>query len=536
MTAVARRLPQPLPAPVAPPTDGDAAPTRRVRRQAWLALHFADWPLHAVLQKLTIDQRAQWMAQPFVVLDQNRQRHVLVANAMAQRHGVRAGHTLNAALALCAQLKYTARDRSAEIALLRALATWAQRYTPVVSIEAPNELLLEVRGSLRLFGGVQQFIHKVQRELQERHMSAVMVLSPTARASLCLARCMTMTHADACNAVVATPRQLRTALASLPLACLYWPADVELRMRQCGVTQIGELWRLPRADLARRIGKRHLHELDALLGKQVEVRSSFKQILPYSERVLLDFEIISTSLLEPVLLHAFQRLQLHLRERNLALARLYIELLHRPADNKPYITRLQLGLATPSGEMQRMAVVLREQLSGLQLIAPVQTIKLHAPRLLAAQGISQDLLAGVTQHRPAQSQTDLLARLLERLQARLGTPAVRCLQLHADHRPECAQSFKPAGLEITPAMPVFPAGLSLRPLWLLSAPLLLGCGSRPPTEWQIVQGPERIETGWWDAKPIRRDYYIARHRNHARGWLFKDLLKPSEWYLHGWFA
>jgi hypothetical protein len=41
------------------------------------------------------------------------------------------------------------------------------------------------------------------------------------------------------------------------------------------------------ADLARRIGKRPLRELDALLGKQVEVRASFQQILPYTERVLL---------------------------------------------------------------------------------------------------------------------------------------------------------------------------------------------------------------------------------------------------------
>jgi len=55
-------------------------------------------------------------------------------------------------------------------------------------------------------------------------------------------------------------------------------------------------------------------------------------------------------------------------------------------------------------------------------------------------------------------------------------------------------------------------------------------------QWQIMQGPERIEAGWWDAAPLRRDYYIARHLNHACCWVFKDLLRPSDWYLHGWFA
>jgi protein ImuB len=275
-----------------------------------------------------------------------------------------------------------------------------------------------------------------------------------------------------------------------------------------------------------------MQELDSLLGKQVEVRSSFRQIEPYTERILLDFSITSTGLLEPVLMRALERLQVYLRERDLALGRLYMELLHR---ERP-ATRLLLGLATPTGEMQRMTVVLREQLARLQLAAPVQEIKLHAPRLLAAQGVSQDLLAGITQNRPAQPQTELLACLLERLQARLGMRAVRSLRLCADYRPECAQTFKPVGLEATPFMPVLPAGFSSRPLWLLSVPLMLGSGSRPPVQWQIMQGPERIEAGWWDAAPIRRDYYIARHRNHACSWIFKDLLRPSGWYLHGWFA
>ncbi len=531
MAAAARMMPLPLPAPVVPPASGDEAPARKVRKQAWLALHFADWPLHAVLHLCKTEQRTQLTTQPLVVLDQDRQRHVLVANAIAQRHGIRAGHTLNAAMALCADLKSLPRDMRSETSLLTALAAWAQRYTPVVSIEAPNELLLEVRGSLRLFGGVQQFIARVRQELQNLQLNAVMALSPTARASLCLARC-----AHAASAIVVTPKRLRTILASLPVACLHWPADIQLRLRRCGVTQIGEIWRLPRADLARRIGKRHLRELDALLGKQVEVRAPFREILPYTERLLLDFEITSTTLLEPLLLCALERLQVHLRERDLALARLYIELLHRSVEDKQPATRLSLGLATPSGEMQRMAVVLREQLARLQLTAPVQEIKLHVPKLLAAHGVSQDLLAGVTQHRPAQSQTELLARLLERLQARLGMCAVRCLQLHADYRPEYAQTFKPAGMEATLVRRALPAGLSSRPLWLLSVPLMLGSGSRPPAQWQIMQGPERIEAGWWDAASIRRDYYIARHRDHSCGWVFKELCKPFDWYLHGWFA
>ena len=154
MNALARSLPLPAsPAPVVPPTEPSPR-SRHKRKQTWLALHFSDWPLHAALHALTREQRTSFGQQPLAVLDQDRQRRVLAANSAALAQGVRPGHTLNAALALCAQLQLLPREVSAETRLLTELAAWAQRYTPLVSIEAPNELLLEVRGSLRLFGGV----------------------------------------------------------------------------------------------------------------------------------------------------------------------------------------------------------------------------------------------------------------------------------------------------------------------------------------------------------------------------------------------
>ena len=38
---------------------------------------------------------------------------------------------------------------------LAPIAAWACQFTPRVSLEPPQELLLEVQGSLRLFGGFE---------------------------------------------------------------------------------------------------------------------------------------------------------------------------------------------------------------------------------------------------------------------------------------------------------------------------------------------------------------------------------------------
>jgi protein ImuB len=74
-----------------------------------------------------------------------------------------------------------------------------------------------------------------------------------------------------------------------------------------------------------------------------------------------------------------------------------------------------------------------------------------------------------------------------------------------------------------------------RPVWLLGEPVQL-CGPL-----LLEQGPERIESGWWDGKGIARDYYIAhqvqdsRRTRGARLWVFQERQSKC-WYVHGVFA
>lgn len=510
-------------------------PKPRARKQAWLALHFNDWPLHAVLKNLAHEQRIALSNQPLAVLDQDRQRRVLACNDAALARGIRIGHTLNSALALCAELQLLSRDVAAETKLLTAMAEWAQCYTPIVSIEPPNELLLEVRGSLHLFGGVQGLIAHIQQALQERQLSARVALSSTVRASLWLSRVVHNSfknNSTKTNSIIVTPRQLKSMLAALPLHCLHWPMELQLRLARFGVTQLGELWRLPRGDLARRIGAKYLQELDVAVGRQIELRQSFKSVMSYVERVLLDFEITNTLLLQPVLLGCLKRLQRYLREHDLAIGRLHVELLHR--EQLP--TRFYIGLATPTSDMERVVSLLHEQLSRMTLPEPVLEIKLRVKQLLATQGRSCDLLSDITQAKSGQAQMEMLGHLLERLQVRLGSAAVRILQLQADHRPEDAQTSRSADLEIKPTAVMLPTMMIGRPLWLLQQPSLLCVGVKPPQELRLLQGPERIEAGWWNDAPLKRDYYVARCPDQSWCWVFRELLHAPGWYLHGWFA
>jgi protein ImuB len=70
-----------------------------------------------------------------------------------------------------------------------------------------------------------------------------------------------------------------------------------------------------------------------------------------------------------------------------------------------------------------------------------------------------------------------------------------------------------------------------RPNWLLATPQPVVEGSL-----QLLSGPERIESGWWDGGDCRRDYFIAEDRHGRRVWVFQTLGKSPAWYLHGVFG
>jgi len=53
---------------------------------------------------------------------------------------------------------------------------------------------------------------------------------------------------------------------------------------------------------------------------------------------------------------------------------------------------------------------------------------------------------------------------------------------------------------------------------------------------QILMGPERIESGWWDGADIRRDYYLIQTRAGQQGWAYRCVGQSDGLWLQGWFA
>jgi len=123
-----------------------------------------------------------------IVAEQHGIHRVLLADPQAEAAGVMAGQSANAALALLPTLQLVERSPLREQQALEALATWLERFSSSVCIADRDVLLLEIAGSLRLFGGLRELREKVSKGLRQHGFAASLAIAPTPLGATWLAR------------------------------------------------------------------------------------------------------------------------------------------------------------------------------------------------------------------------------------------------------------------------------------------------------------------------------------------------------------
>jgi len=413
-------------------------------------------------------------------------------------------------------------------AVLQRLCLHAQRFTSLVSIEPPNALLLEIKGSLKLFGPLERLHAGIDACWRDLALPARSATAPSTLAALWLAR----GHPIVIEDLGALPG----CLAKVPIACTAWDIERLRTLRVMGVTHMGELLRLPRAGLARRLGTAAVQDLDIALAREFAPRRTFVPRERFRVRCDFETEIETVAYLEKALEPAIARCAEFLRERQAGVQALRLKLEHRAGP----ATRVHLGLASVTGERRRLTDVLAQKLGRLELEAPVRGMELISGSLQPLSAGSLDVFAGWA---GSGCGRDSVPQLVERLRARLGEEAVYGVASIPEHRPEAAwRRVHELPLATAPRkgekMVDRGSGDGMpRPVWLLDAPLGISLPEHSHGGLVLEQGPERIESGWWDGRGVARDYYIARQCGirGAKLWVFQER-RSKRWYLHGVFA
>ncbi len=466
----------------------------------WIALHLPSLPLEVFSRSLPA-------SLPFAVFEKQGSRTRLIAcNVAANASGIQPGMTVSAAQALEAALVVRVRNPVAEQESLDGIAAWAGRFTPSVSPQPPNGVLLEVESCLRLHRGLDNLLGRVRSGLAEMGYASTIACAPTAHGAWLLAQAGQ-------EIVVREASRLEEVLAGLPVRLLNQSQETLSSLEMVGAYTLGDCLRLPRAGMARRFGPGLLDELGRALGSLPEAREFFVPPPEFGRRLELPAPVHEAEALLFAARRLLPELEGYLNLRQAGVQELELVCSH----DRKQDTIIKLGFVKPTRSVERMQLLLRETLAKTRLSAPVHTMALHAGQILPLNFSNADLFQdGDT--------VEDGSLLLERLRIRLGKDALFGIVPHADHRPERAWRRCGPGERDKHKIPV------QRPLWLLQRP-------EHCREGRLVlkSGPERIESGWWDGSDAVRDYYVAQDGSGSRLWVYCDRIS-GEWYVHGLFA
>lgn len=489
----------------------------------WLVLYLPRLPLEVFPR----------LSSPGAIISRER---VVVADEAATSAGVVPGLRLAEAWAFVPHLAVQERDPVREQLALDRLACWAGSFTSDVCCRPPATLLLEVAGSLNLFGGAEALFRRVVFGCSGQGFTPQAALAPTPLAAQWLALA-----GD--DRPCLDKGELAGRLGCLPLTVLGLSVEDHLRLGRFGVRSLAGLFALPRAGLARRLGSALAADLGRALGDLPDPRPRFAFPERFVERLELPARVDSA----PALGFTGRRLVASLcgwlAARGGAIRECSFVLDHPRGAGQWPVTTLKLGFSGATRDAERIGRVFIERLQRLELAAPVEQIGLQAGEIEALSGHT----AGLFGDRGEGAGGESLAVLVERLQARLGQDRVHALSVATEHRPENASrqvapqivaggasGLRASGMRQTPCGP--------RPLWLLARPQPLSEAAGRPVcggPLQLLAGPERIESGWWDAAEpaaigdVRRDYFVAVSARSEWLWIFRS---RAGWFLHGVFA
>ena len=500
-------------------------------RRRYLALH---------LPSLATD-RLRWVepdlqGRPLAAWAAVGNRRVLTA-VDAPGTALRAGQALADAQAMHPELVLRPAEPDADLALLRRLALWGLRFTPLPAADPPDGLLLDVTGCTGLFGGEAPLLARVVAGLARRGIAARAVVAGVADLAAALARAGQ-------HATILPPGQERAAADALPLSVLRLPHDGLAALHRFGLHCVGDVLRQPRAPLARRFGRALLDALDAVTGERprpmvpARLPSRFEAAASFMEPVVT----------RPAIDRAVDRLIEQLCQALAEAGRGARQVTLRAVRVDGDVQELRIGTGLPTRTPAHLRRLFAEVLERLEPDLGFERIALRAdvtnPFVAAQDGMGA---VSPDRHRAQETPGEALGQVLDRLGQRL--PVWRLAPAES-HWPE--RAVRPVdAFAAVPRDGAWP-GLA-HPVRLLSRPVPLmvvaAVPDGPPARVRLdgavhpviwADGPDRVEAEWWREAGERpgRDYYRVALGSGARLWVGRAGPmrpgQPARWFLHGY--
>jgi protein ImuB len=491
------------------------------------------WFRHLTTDWLTL-RRPELKGVPFVLVIPERGRVIITAaNLPAEKQGISVGMAAADAKAIVPDLKVIDDIPGQAGKLLKALGEWCIRYTPIIAVDLPDGLILDVSGCTHLWSGERGYLKEIVTRLRSKGYDVRGAIADTAGAAWAVARFGKVKP-------IIEPGIHPEALLPLPPAALRLEPLVLERLQKLGFYTIKSFMGIGRSALRRRFGEQFLLRLNQALGMEDEPLQLLQPVEPYSERLpclepirtATGIEIAIKTLLEQLC----RRLEGEGKGLRTAILKCY------RVDG--HIIQAGIGTNRASHHTGHLFKLFELKIPSIEPRLGIELFTLEAPKVEDADPEQEVLWSpeggGLGDNN--------LAELLDRLANKIGAGNIHRYLPQERYWPE--QSVKLA-LSLSEKPSTNWRTGRLRPSLLLPRPekiiVISLLPDYPPKVFiyknkthQVskADGPERIEREWWLDEGQHRDYYQVEDQDGQRYWLFRSghYDDAPEWFLHGFFA
>jgi protein ImuB len=441
---------------------------------------------------------------------------------------------------------------------LDRMVQWAFRFSPVVSADYPDGMLLDISGCAHLHAGEERLAKKIVWSLEQWRFPARVCVGPTVAVARAVAR-----HTRE-RITVIPDHAAGDELRFLPVSALGLEPGIRHALAEVGVVNVDQLLNLPREDLAPRFGSELLRKIDQALGLAQELIEPVKPIEPMVLTRTFEGAVNNQEAIFLAVEQLLREVVGKLERGESGLSRMSIKLRHvgtkarrheesgneatrqRGNQNECQITTLpnyyitksgqdiSLSLSFPSRDFAHLWALLRPKLERVHLGYGVEEIVLHVQHLQRLSHSQMELWPDAASATHVDDHA-IMGQWLDQVIERLGRHTVVEMQPAERYLPE--RAFIPQAMQHADTnssshsegegrgkgkrrnskcemrnakKAIYPA---FRPSKLFSPPehaRVIALVPDSPPAWILWQGqemnvvsgygPERISAPWWDGR------------------------------------
>ena len=449
----------------------------------------AIWFRHLLTDGLA-RQRPELRNIPFVLAAPVKNKIIITASGiLAEREGAFTGMAVADARAAFDELVVIDEVPGQAAKLLRLIGLGCIRYTPIVSLDLPDGLLLNISGCAHLWGGERGYLKEIVLKLRDAGFDVRAAIADTPGTAWAVSRFA------AKHPIIPSDAEA-TALANLPPVALRLETEVLEKLQKLGFRTIAPLLELKRPMLRRRFGDGLLLRIDQALGREEEYSEVLVPPVPYTERLPCLEPIRTAPGIEIAIEKLLTALCLRLSAEGKGVRKAILKC-HR-IDGK----KVQTGITTTKGShsVSHLIKLFQLQVSKIEPALGIELFVLEANRVEDMETVQEQIWA------EAKGLADTaLAELLDRIAGKVGADAIKRYLPSENHWPE--RSFRLATSlteEPQAEWPELP-----RPISLLAVPepieVMALVPDHPPKVFvhkgkrhtvAKADGPERIGREW----------------------------------------